>query len=79
VIAMTELMPDVRGARRYDPTPLIGAGVLALPLGNALKLLGNLGAFNSVGYGIPASSEAAVAAGPGYLLGNLVGLRASSW
>jgi hypothetical protein len=52
---------------------LIRAGVLALPLGNALKLLGNLGTFDSVGYGIPASSEAAAAAGPGYLLGNLVG------
>lgn len=70
---MTELMQDVREARRYDPTALICAGVLALPLGNALKLLGNLGTFNSVGYGIPAGSEAAVAAGPGYLLGNLVG------
>lgn len=70
---MTELMQDVREAHRYDPTALIGAGVLALPLGNALKLLGNLGTFNSVGYGIPASSEAAVAAGPGYLLGNLAG------
>lgn len=70
---MTNLVPDVQVSRRSDHTALIRAGVLALPLGNALKLLGNLGTFNSVGYGIPASAEAAVAAGPGYLLGNLVG------
>lgn len=70
---MTDLVQDVRSPRHYDHTALFRAGVLALPLGNALKLLGNLGTFNSVGYGIPASSEAAVAAGPGFLLGNLVG------
>lgn len=59
--------------RTYDPTPLVRAGAVALPLANALKLVGNLGTFNSVGYGIPAGQEAAVAAGPGYLLGNLTG------
>lgn len=58
---------------RYDFTNLIRIGVLALPLGNALKLIGNLGTFNSVGYGIPAAQEAAVAAGPGFLLGQLAG------
>lgn len=52
---------------------LIRIGVLALPVGNALKLIGNLGTFNSVGYGIPAGQEAEVAAGPGYLLGQLAG------
>lgn len=55
---------------------LIRIGVLALPVGNALKLLGNLGTFDSVGYGIPAAREAAVAAGPGYLLGQLTGTLA---
>lgn len=70
---MTDLVQDLRTPHGYDPTALIRAGVLALPLGNALKLLGNLGTFDSVGYGVPAGSEAAVAAGPGYLLGNLVG------
>lgn len=56
-----------------DQTPLIRLGILALPLGNALKMVGNLGTFNSVGYGVPADTEAAIAAGPGYLLGNLFG------
>jgi hypothetical protein len=58
---------------RDDYPNLIRVGVLALPLANALKLIGNLGTFNSVGYGIPADQEASVAAGPGYLLGQLTG------
>ncbi|HEX9337956.1 MAG TPA: hypothetical protein VF892_18810 [Pseudonocardiaceae bacterium] len=52
---------------------MIRIGILALPLGNAFKLVGNLGTFNSVGYGIPAATEADIAAGPGYFLGNLFG------
>lgn len=52
---------------------LIRAGILALPLSGALKLLGNLGTFDSVGYGIPAAAEAATASGAGYLAGELVG------
>jgi hypothetical protein len=54
-------------------TQLIRLGILALPAGNALKMVGNLGTFNSVGYGVPADTEATVAAGPGYFLGNLFG------
>jgi hypothetical protein len=71
--AMTEIPPVLPATRPYDPTTLIRVGVLALPAANALKLVGNLGTFNSVGYGIPASQEATMAAGPGYLLGNLTG------
>lgn len=56
-----------------DRTVLIRIGILALPLGNALKLVGNLGTFNSVGYGVPAATEAEIAAGPGFFLGNLFG------
>lgn len=57
----------------FDPNPLLRLGIVALPLGNALKLVGNLGTFDSVGYGIPPATEAAVAAGPGFFLGELVG------
>ncbi|MFI5612037.1 hypothetical protein [Amycolatopsis sp. NPDC051903] len=56
-----------------DPNTLVRFGILALPLGNALKLVGNLGTFDSVGYGVPVSAEAAIAAGPGFFLGNLTG------
>lgn len=49
------------------------AGILTAPVAGALKLLGNLGTFNSVGYGIPQADEAAVAVAPSYLLGQLVG------
>jgi hypothetical protein len=52
---------------------LIGLGILTLPLGNALKLIGNLGTFDSVGYGIPADTEAAIAAGPAFFFGELIG------
>lgn len=43
---------------------LIRAGIGILPIGGALKLLGNLGTFNSVGYGIPQATEAATVTGP---------------
>jgi hypothetical protein len=52
---------------------LIRAGILVLPLGGALKLAGNLGTFNSVGYGIPQASEAATVTTPAFLLGELAG------
>ncbi|WP_154676148.1 hypothetical protein [Amycolatopsis benzoatilytica] len=61
------------GSPAANADTLVRVGILALPLGNALKLVGNLGTFNSVGYGVPAAAEAAVAAGPGYFLGNLAG------
>lgn len=56
-----------------DVNRLIRAGILALPLSGALKLLGNLGTFNSIGYGIPQATEAATAAGAGFFVGQLVG------
>lgn len=58
--------------RGYIDT-VIRAGILTAPLGGALKLIGNLGTFDSVGYGIPQASEAATAASPSYLLGQLAG------
>lgn len=60
-------------ATPFDPNPLLRLGILTLPLGNALKLVGNLGTFDSVGYGIPPATEASVAAGPGFFVGELVG------
>jgi hypothetical protein len=57
----------------FDAAGLIRTGILAAPLAGALKLVGNLGTFNSIGYGIPQGTEAAVAAGPGFMIGELVG------
>lgn len=54
-------------------TNLIRLGILCLPLGAVLKLVGNLGTFNSIGYGIPQSAEAATASGAGFFVGELVG------
>ena len=56
-----------------DTTGLIRTGILALPLGAALKLIGNLGTFDSVGYGIPRATEAATASSPAFFVGELVG------
>jgi len=70
---MTDLRAGTPVTRSFDPTTLIRIGILALPVGNALKLVGNLGTFNSVGYGIPAGTESAAAAAPGYILGNIFG------
>lgn len=52
---------------------LIRVGVLVLPLGAVLKLLGNLGTFDSIGYGVPQATEAATASGPAFFVGELVG------
>jgi hypothetical protein len=52
---------------------LIRAGVLVLPLGGALKLLGNLGTFDSIGYGVPQATEAATVSTPAFFIGELVG------
>lgn len=56
-----------------DTSGLIRAGILALPLGSALKLVGNLGTFNSVGYGVPHAAEAATVTTPAFFLGELIG------
>lgn len=69
----TALPDSVRAPGRVDPTALIRLGILVAPLTGALKLAGNLGTFNSVGYGIPQASEAATAAGPGFVIGEVVG------
>jgi hypothetical protein len=58
--------PDVA-----DTIGLIRAGILILPLGAALKLIGNLGTFNSAGYGVPQPTEAATVTTPGFFLGGL--------
>jgi len=64
---------STRPGHSFDSATLLRAGILAAPLAGALKLVGNLGTFNSVGYGIPQASEATIAAGPGFLIGELVG------
>lgn len=56
-----------------SPAALIRTGVVLLPLGGALKLVGNLGTFNSVGYGIPQPTEAARAATPAFFAGEFAG------
>lgn len=60
-------------AHGLDTAALIRLGILAAPLAGALKLVGNLGTFDSIGYGIPPATEARVASGPGFLLGELAG------
>ncbi len=47
-------------------TGLIRAGILVLPLGGALKLIGNLGTFDSIGYGVPQPAEAVTVTGAGF-------------
>jgi hypothetical protein len=49
-----------------DTSRPIRAGILVLPLGAALKLIGNLGTFNSVDYdyGVPQLTEAAAVTSP---------------
>jgi hypothetical protein len=66
-------MRPSRGSAVVDTSRPIRAGILVLPLGAALKLIGNLGTFNSVGYGVPQLTEAAAVTSPGFLLGELVG------
>jgi hypothetical protein len=68
-MTISTAIPTTRGIT--DTT--IRVAILTAPLGGLLKLIGNLGTFDSVGYGIPQASEAATAAGPGYLLGQLAG------
>lgn len=54
-------------------TGLIRTGILALPVGAVLKLLGNIGTFDSIGYGIPRAAEAATATSPEFFLGEFAG------
>lgn len=62
--------------RSHNPVTIVGlvrAGILVLPLGAALKLVGNLGTFNSIGYGVPQPTEAATVVTPAFFVGELVG------
>jgi hypothetical protein len=52
---------------------LIRAGIVVMPLGGVLKLVGNLGTYNSVGYGVPQATEAATVTTPGFFVGEFVG------
>jgi hypothetical protein len=54
-------------------TNLIRLGLLAAPIEGLLKLLGNLGTFNSVAYGIPDRVEALTVTSPGFFIGEFVG------
>jgi hypothetical protein len=56
-----------------DTRALIRVGILFLPLGGLLKLIGNLGTYNSIGYGIPQAEEAATVTSPSFFVGELVG------
>ncbi|EFH88174.1 hypothetical protein [Ktedonobacter racemifer] len=54
-------------------TQLIRLGLLTIPLTGVLKLVGNLGTFNSVGYGIPDQQAAQTITGSGFFIGEFVG------
>ena len=64
---------DTGGPDRGFTRGLVRAGVLVLPLGGALKLIGNVGTFDSIGYGVPQASEAATVTTPAFFVGELVG------
>jgi hypothetical protein len=66
-------MKPTRSHDVVNTTGLVRAGILVLPLGAALKLVGNLGTFNSVGYGVPQPTEAATVTAGAFFLGELVG------
>jgi hypothetical protein len=66
-------MDAVKSSESCFMQGLIRVGVLILPLGGALKLVGNVGTFDSIGYGVPQATEAATASGPGFFVGELVG------
>jgi hypothetical protein len=67
------MMKPTRSPDVVDTAALVRAGILVLPLGAALKLVGNLGTFNSVGYGVSQATEAATVTTPGFFVGELVG------
>jgi hypothetical protein len=66
-------MKPTRSPDVVNTAALVRAGILVLPLGAALKLLGNLGTFNSIGYGVPQPTEAATAVTPAFFVGEFVG------
>jgi hypothetical protein len=70
---MNQSLSAARTPRQWYSTGLIGLGLFVLPLGSALKLLGNIGSFDSVGFGVPQATEAAVAAGLRFFVGELIG------
>ncbi len=45
-------MTTLTASRTAPVAGLVRAGLLVLPAGGALKLLGNIGTFDSIGYGI---------------------------
>lgn len=66
-------MTNIAAPTRNWTDTTIRVAILTAPLGGLLKMIGNLGTFDSVGYGVPQASEAATAVGPAYLLGQLTG------
>ena len=66
-------MTTLTSPRTVTTAGLIRAGMLTLPVGGALKLLGNLGTFDSIGYGIAQPAEAATVTTNSFVLGELVG------
>lgn len=59
--------------RPVDLTGFIRIGILVLPVCGALKIVGNLGTFDSIGYGIPQATEANAVAGAGFVFGEFFG------
>ena len=66
-------MTTLTSPRTVTTTGLVRAGLLVLPVGGALKLLGNMGTFDSIGYGIAQPAEAATVTTNSFVLGELVG------
>lgn len=64
---------DVIKPSAFDTRGLIRVGILFLPLGGLLKLLGDLATYNSIGPGVPQATAAERVSSPGFLIGGLVG------
>lgn len=68
---------DTSVPRRVDGSIALGravrACVVTMPVASGLKLLGNLGTFNGIAYGVPQASEAQTASSVGYVIGEFVG------
>jgi hypothetical protein len=64
---------DVIKSSAFDTRGLIRVGILFLPLGGLLKLLGNLATYNSIGPGVSQATAAERVTAPGFLIGGLVG------
>ncbi len=64
---------ESRSCRHRTLPGLVRVGILALPVAGLLKLVGNLGTFNSVGLDVPDEEAARAVSSTGFFVGEFVG------